>query len=70
MDSSDEYEKRSSSCIIENFQDNQMKFIKEIDYDVSSEDEDLNTIATRNQIYIKDQLSIDEIEKLMKINKS
>ena len=72
MNSSDdeELDKSSSSCIIENFHDNQMKFIKEIDYEVSSEDEDLNTIVTRNQIYVKEKLSIDEIEKQMKVNKS
>ena len=43
----------SSSSIL-NESDRNCKFLKGIDYDITSSDEDLNTIANRNSVFIKD----------------
>jgi len=43
-----------SSDSILNESDRNCKFLKGIDYDITSSDEDLNTIANRNSVFIKD----------------
>jgi hypothetical protein len=47
-------ENSSSSSVIHNEEEDHRKFLKQIEYDISSEEEDMDGIASRNSIFVKD----------------